>query len=164
MEYFIEKILFPLFSTFIGAFLAFRYQYLIEKRKDKRLVVQTLMIYRNVAADELDWIKAMNAIDLVFHDNERVRQLFDKYIECVNDDAKFLAADHVKVYYQMVYLMAQDCGYTQIMEADVKKNVYSPRALNIHYPNRYPDFHFDNTPKTAEQADLFEAICQIGLA
>lgn len=160
-----EKIVLPLFATFTGAFFAFRYQNFLEKNRDKRTIVQTLMIYRNVGADELDWVKAMNAIDLVFHNNERVRQLFDTFLEYTKDEDRFNNGDHVRIYHEMVYFMAQDCGYTQITEFDIKKNVYSPRSLSFHYPHS-GDLYFQpgQSPKTAKLAELLEECSQYGLA
>ena len=58
------KIIIPLCSAgigaIIGATLAYRNQYRIELKRDKRAVIQNLMMYRNVGAHELDWIKALN--------------------------------------------------------------------------------------------------------
>ncbi|MEP7377028.1 MAG: DUF6680 family protein [Chitinophagaceae bacterium] len=159
----IERVFIPLFATFIGAFMAFRYQYAIEKRRDKRAVVQQLMMYRNVGADELDWIKHMNVIDIVFHDNEIVRQLFDHYMDWVSTDEKFHTHNHVRVYYEMLYLMCQDCGYSQITEYDLKRNVYSPNALRDHY-NRPHSFVFVQGAQTKEIAILLDEISQHGIA
>lgn len=48
------KIIVPLLTACIAAILAFRYQRTMELKRDKRLVIQTLMIYRNVGANELE--------------------------------------------------------------------------------------------------------------
>jgi hypothetical protein len=160
----LEKIFIPLVATFSGAWLAFRYQRSIEKNRDKRAVVQNLMMYRNVGADELDWIKSMNVIDVVFHNNEAVRQLYDQYLEWVRTTEKFKTGNHVRVYYEMLYKMAQDCGYTQITQYDIQKNVYSPNALQIHYPQSVSEsFHHLGAP-TQELAVLLEEIYHLGLA
>lgn len=160
----LEKIVFPLAATFTGAFLAFRYQHSIERDKEKRAVVQVLMAYRNVAADELKWIEYMNIIDIVFHDNERVRQLYDKYLDCVGDTERFITKEHVDVYYEMVYCMCQDCGYKQIMQRDVKRNVYSPTALEKHYPRNEPAYPFYQGAYTKESAVIIDEESQYGLA
>jgi hypothetical protein len=133
-EAILEKIVIPMVATFAGAFLAFRYQHTIEKRRDKRTIVQSLMIFRNVGADELEWIKAMNAVEIVFHDNERVRQLWAKYLEYTSDMEKFKQSRHIDVYYEMLYEMCRDCGYNQITESDLRQ-FYSPNALSKHYHN-----------------------------
>jgi hypothetical protein len=134
----LEKVCIPLVATFSGAFLAFRYQHSIEIRRDKRAVVQNLMMYNNVGADELDWIKALNVIEIVFHNHERVRQLYHRFLNLTTppNDQTF---EYIDVYYEMLYLMARNSGYTQLTLSDIK-NCYAPRALQAHYPTRYkPD-------------------------
>jgi len=160
----LEKICIPLVATFSGAWLAFRYQHFNERNREKRAVVQILMAYRNVGATELKWIEHMNIIDVVFHDNERVRHLYDEYIVCVKTPELFEKGRHVDVYYEMLYLMCQDCGYTQIMQRDVQKNVYSPNALIHHYPDPIPEFSFHQGPLTKELANELDEISQTGLA
>lgn len=74
-----KKIIAPLLTACIGAILAFRYQHRIELKREKRYILQTLMMYRNVGANELDWIKALNAVDIVYHDNKKVRELLHTF-------------------------------------------------------------------------------------
>jgi hypothetical protein len=131
----LEKILIPLVATFSGAYLAFRYQRSIELKRDKRAVVQNLMMYRNVAADEILFINSLNVVDIVFHNNERVRQLYHQFLEMTKIE-NFSSGKHVEVFYEMLYEMTQRCGYTQITKDDVMK-FYSPNALDLHYPKNY---------------------------
>ena len=121
-------------------------------------------MYRNVAANELEWIKAMNVIDIVFHDNERVRQLYDKYLDCVHDPEIFVTNKHVGIFYEMLYLMSQDCGYNQVTQHDIKRNVYSPNALDKHYPQSVEPITFHQGPLTKETAILLDEISQCGSA
>jgi hypothetical protein len=162
LEGIIEKILIPLGATFAGAFLAFRSQSTIEKNKEKRAILQNLVVYRNVGAEELDWIKSVNAIDLVFHNNERVRQLFSLFYEIVCDEVRYGKSEHVDVYYEMLYEMAKDCGYDQMTVSEIKSKVYSPQALSRHYPPQ----HFAQSlgPPNSEMAKLLEEISQLGTA
>jgi hypothetical protein len=155
-----EKVAIPLFATFSGAFLAFRYQYSIEKNRDKRAIVQNLMMYRNVGADELEWIKAMNAAEIVFHNSERVRHLITDFFDCTDDEARVGRDEHVPIYNEMVYEMAQDCGYTQITISDIKR-VYSPIGLAAHYPNRKKFYPVLGAPD-AHLATLLDEISQYG--
>jgi hypothetical protein len=143
----LEKILIPLVATFSGAYLAFRYQRSIELKRDKRAVVQNLMMYRNVAVEEILFINSLNVVDIVFHDNERVRQLYHQFLEMTKAE-NFSTGKHVVVFYDMLYEMAQRSGYTQITKDDLK-TFYSPNALEAHYPKKYSyeppsTFRFDN--------------------
>lgn len=147
----VEKIIFPLFSTFTGAFLAFRYQYKIEKRRDKRQVLQHLVAYRNVGADELDWIKMMNIVNVVFHDDEIVRQEYAKYLDLIEPD-KIKSGEYIDVYYDMLYEMAKASGYSQLIRSDLTQ-YYAPIGLRQHYPlrgrmarRRIPKFSYLSSP------------------
>lgn len=77
---FIKYVIIPLVSACVGAIIAFKYQRTTELKRDKRAVIQTLMMYRNVGAHELDWIKALNVIDIVFHSDKEVIALFHTFL------------------------------------------------------------------------------------
>ena len=47
MENIVTQILIPIISAFIGAMSAFWYQKRLENKRDKKSIIQTLMIYRN---------------------------------------------------------------------------------------------------------------------
>ena len=76
---FIQYVLIPLSAAIVGAIigavLAFWYQRKMEIRRDKRGLMQVLMGYRTTGAIEIDWIRALNMVDAVFHDNKKVKNL-----------------------------------------------------------------------------------------
>jgi hypothetical protein len=128
-----EKIFIPLIAAAIGAILAFRYQHRLELKRDKRLVIQSLMIYRNVGAYELDWIKALNAVDIVFINDKRVRELYHTFLAQTRPPF-FQSRQYVETFYQRVYEMAQCSGYKNLTMHDIR-DFYSPEALINPYPN-----------------------------
>lgn len=130
----IEKILIPVIAAFVGALLAFRYQHRIELKREKRYVLQTLMMYRNVGADELDWIKALNAIDLVYINHKRVIELYHKFIAYTQPDM-FATRQYIDVFYDLIYEMGQCSGHKKLTLAYIR-DFYAPEALNLHYPSR----------------------------
>lgn len=71
----IQYVIIPLASAIIGAMIAFWYQRKMEIRRDKRNLMQALMGYRTIGAVEIDWIRALNMVDAVFHDNKKVKDL-----------------------------------------------------------------------------------------
>lgn len=132
-------ILIPIVSAVIGALigtsLAFVYQSKAEIRKEKRAILQALMMYRNVGAGELDWIKALNVIDLVYHNHPKVIELYHKYLACT-DPAIFHTQQHLEVYVQLLYAMAQCTGYKNLTETNIRQ-IYAPEGLIQHYPHRF---------------------------
>ena len=129
----LEKIAIPLIAAAIGAVLAFRYQHTLELKREKRHIIQALMMYRNVGANELDFIKALNAVDIVFHDNKKVRTLLHTYFDQVTEPY-FHNYQWRDTFFEMLYEMAQSSGYSYLTKDDIR-NYYSPRALDWHYPN-----------------------------
>lgn len=130
----LEKIAMPLLAAFVGAVLAFRYQRTMELKRDKRLVIQTLMIYRNVGANELDWIKALNAIDVVFNKDKKVRELFHTFLAQTRPPL-FQNGQWIETFYQLVFEMARCSDYKSLTMHEIR-DFYSPEALMQHYPNR----------------------------
>jgi hypothetical protein len=131
---FLEKILIPLLAAFLGAILAFRYQHKMELRREKRYILQTLMMYRNVGADELDWIKALNAIDLVYMNHPKVIELYHTFIAYTQPEM-FATRQYMDVFYNLLYEMGQCSGHKKLTLAYIR-DYYAPEALNLHYPNR----------------------------
>ena len=111
----LEKIVTPLIAAFVGAVLAFR--------------------YRNVGANELDFIKMLNATDVVYHDNKEVRDLLHTYFAQTVRPI-FESGQYVETFYRLVFAMAKDCGYNNLSMNDIR-DFYAPEALLIHYPNTH---------------------------
>lgn len=130
----LQKVIIPLLAAFFGATLAFRYQYRIELKREKRIVLQNLMIYRNIGAHELDWINSMNAIEIVFHRDQKVRELYRKFLAQTLPDV-FHQGLHVETYVDLVYEMARCSGYKHLTKHEIR-DCYNPIALNQHYPAR----------------------------
>jgi hypothetical protein len=130
-----DKIIIPLIASLIGAIIgavmAFRYQRKIEILREKRGLMQMLMAYRSIGAVEVDWIKALNMIDIVFHNSKRVKELLRKYMY-YTDISRFHTGEHAKVLVELIYEMGQLCGYTDLKESDIRDS-YNPRALNHIY-------------------------------
>jgi hypothetical protein len=129
----VTKILIPLLAALIGAILAFRYQYHIELKRDKRVVLQNLMIYRNVGANEMQWINSINSIDIVFNKDARVRELYHTFLAQTRHPF-FENKQYIETFYQLLFAMGQCSGYKHLTMLDIR-DYYAPEALNMHYPN-----------------------------
>src|SRR5260221_5899727 len=130
-----EKIFISLIASvigaIIGAMLAFWYQRKLEIQRDKRGLMQMLMAYRTVGAVEIDWIKALNMIDIVFHNNKEVKRLFRSYMHHT-DTSIYANGHHQTVLVELLVEMWKSCGYTELTEADIRDG-YNPIALRHIY-------------------------------
>lgn len=129
----IEKIIIPLIAAFIGAVLAFRYQRTLELRRDKRHIIQSLMVYRNVGARELDWIKALNAIDVVFNNDKGVKALYRTFL-AQTAPPLYENGQWIETFYILLHEMAKCSDYKNLSLQDVRE-FYAPEGLALHYPN-----------------------------
>jgi hypothetical protein len=116
-------------ASFFGAYFAFRYNYQMELKRDKRQVFQILMIYRNAWADEIEWIKTMNAVSVVFSREKRVLELYRTFL---NQTKTSVDEQVIETYYQMLFQMAQCSGYKHLQVSDIKE-FYNPLGLDKHY-------------------------------
>jgi hypothetical protein len=108
-----------LIGAIIGAIMAFRYQRKMEIQRDKRGLMQMLMAYRTIGAVEVDWIKALNMIDIVFHDNKEVKRLLRSYMYHT-DTSRYPTGHHREVLVQLLVAIGKECGYTEITETDIR--------------------------------------------
>ena len=129
----VYKILIPLISACVGGIMAFRYQRISELKRDKRFIIQTLMMYRNVGVQELDWIKALNTIDIVFHNNEKVREFYHSFLAQTTPPL-YKNGQWVETFYQMLHEMILCSDYKGLTIHDIR-DFYSPNILEMHYPN-----------------------------
>lgn len=144
-----EKIFVPLIAALlggvIGAIAAFRYQNKAELKREKRQVFHILMMNRNIAVDELDWIKHVNVIPSVYHDNPEVIQLLRAFM--AQTEANIIhTLQHVETYNKMLLEMAKTCGYKNLNLADIRES-YTPAALEAHFR------HLRSTPHTSSVSD-----------
>ena len=132
---FIQYVIIPLVAAgigaAIGAIMAFRYQRKMEIQRDRRGIMQMVMAYRSVGAIEIDWIKALNMIDIVFHDNKNIKVLLRRYLFLI-DDSRYATGEHQGVLVQLIYEMGQVSGYKDLTESDIRDS-YSPKAIQSIY-------------------------------
>lgn len=139
-------------GAFIGASFAFVYQRQMEIRKEKRAILQVLMMYRNVGAHELDWIKALNAVDLVFHDNPSVIEKYHKYLALIEPNV-YKSGAHVQCFVELLYSMGQCTGYRNLTEDNIRKT-YSPEGLALHYPRTFEEVAPSNVSSVSESPKI----------
>lgn len=148
----VQYVIMPLAAAGIGAIggavLAFRYQRTSELKRDKRAVIQNLMIYRNVGAHELEWIKSLNAIDIVFNKDKEVKNVYHRMLAQMRPP--FFQSGHwVETFYQLIFEMGKCSDYKNLTMLEIRE-YYSPNALDIHYPN----MNVGSEPKVLPSTDM----------
>jgi c-di-AMP phosphodiesterase-like protein len=115
----IEKIAIPLLSALVGAVIAFIYQKRLQTRQDKKYILATLMAYRHVGPSNEEFVKAINMVAVVFHDNKKVKEWLDKYFEYTSSHI-YSGGHRVAAIFDLILAMAKDVGYN-LTHADVKE-------------------------------------------
>src|ERR1700743_1259865 len=103
------SVLIPIVAAIIGAFFGFIWQTQFDKRKDKKSILSVLMMYRGLKAQQDDFVKAINVIDVYFHDNKEVIGLRREYIRQLTRPL-FDTGHHEKVLLDLILAMAKDLG------------------------------------------------------
>ncbi len=126
-----EKIIIPLLSalagTLLGGGLTFFYQKKFQKHNDKKLVLATLMGYRYAAYKEPDFVKALNMVDIVFHDNRKVKDLLHKYFLYTGSEI-YSGGTRVETFFDMLLEMGRDIGYKDLRHSDIH-DFYNPAGM-----------------------------------
>jgi len=89
------------------------------------------MAYRTVGAVEIDWVKALNMIDIVFHDNKEIKRLLRSYM-FHTDVSRYFTGHHQTVLVELLVEIGKVCGYTELTESDIRDG-YNPKALRHIY-------------------------------
>ncbi|MFL9484200.1 DUF6680 family protein [Chitinophagaceae bacterium LWZ2-11] len=115
----LEKIAAPLIAAFLGALLAFRYQNKMEKKKNKIYIIATLMAYRHEGVYSEDFVKCLNMVDIVFHDNKKIKDALHRYFTSVSDIG-YSGGQRIDAFFDLILEMAQDVGYSNLKHTDVR--------------------------------------------
>lgn len=107
-----------------GLLLAFIYQKRLQTKQDKKYIIATLMAYRFAGPDEVDFVKALNMVDIVFHSNKKVRDLLHKYFEYTGSNI-YSGGHRVTTFFEMLLEMGRDIGYKDLKHSDLR-NFYTP--------------------------------------
>lgn len=130
---FLEKIIIPIIAAFIGAFIAFRYQNNAEAKKNKLYILSTLMANRHMGAWDDDFVKALNLIDIIYHDNKNVKEHLHKYFE-VTRGSIFTPGERINVFFDLLLAMCEDVGYKDLKRSDIN-DFYSPERPTLKESN-----------------------------
>lgn len=99
------------------------------KRDAKEKLFLLLMAHRKAFPPMPEWCNALNVIDVVFHDEKKVVELWHQYYGMLanppaNDN--YQPRDHA--YLTMLSAMARSLGYTALEQTDIDR-FYKPQAM-----------------------------------
>lgn len=99
-----------------------------EQRDAKRRLFLTLMAHRRANPPTVEWVNALNVIDVVFADHVQVVQLWHEYYAGLANppsNQNYESREHT--YLLMLSAMARSLGYTRLEQTDIDK-YYSPQS------------------------------------
>lgn len=123
----------PILSVWIGQ----RLHEKAEKRKDKIDLFKTLMMTRNKWT--IESVRAINIIDVVFSDDEAVRNAWRKYYDrlCVSDNPSEAELKKMQeAQYDLLETMAVSLGYKDKITWKTIQNPYVPRWITEEEKNQ----------------------------
>lgn len=99
-----------------------------EKRDSKERLFLTLMAHRRAFPPSIEWVNALNVIDVVFAEHPQVVQLWHEYYGgLANPPANENYQQREHTYLLMLSAMARSLGYRRLEQTDIDK-FYSPQA------------------------------------
>ena len=121
----IAIVLIPIVAVIVGQKLQDR----AEKRRDKLTVFKVLMTNRFCWSPES--VYAMNIIDIVFADDETVRQAWKAYYEklCIQEPDEMQIKQIKTAQEKMLESMAASLGYKDKITWDTIQNPYIPKGM-----------------------------------
>lgn len=120
-----------IFSPIVAVLVTLWYQHRKERRDSKRWILTTLLATRHSPILD-ETVRALNLIDVVFHDSNRVRELWREYFDMLNNEGLNNPSgwsQRQKKNLEMITEMAHALGYgNEITHLDVDR-VYYPVGL-----------------------------------
>ena len=126
----IAILLSPLMAWVVTVF----YQNRAEKRKSKRDLFLVLMAKRKSYPPPMEFVDALNKIDVVFQSNKRVRQSAKEYISSLTADGIASGLSN-SMLLDMLSDMANVLGYKDLRQTQIDR-FYSPTYLSNQLHNQ----------------------------
>lgn len=113
----------PIAAVWIGQKLQDKH----ERRKDKLELFKTLMMSRN--GWTVESVRALNVLDVVFSDDEKVRAAWKKYYDklCVENPTDTELKKVQDAQYELLEAMAESLGYKETITWKTIQKPYSPK-------------------------------------
>lgn len=136
----------PLIATLISIYISNRYK----KRNEKIKILEKLMITR-LNRSSIDYVQALNVIDVVFYNSKNVRKEYKKLLEEYYSDKPNNEEINIRNL-KLIEAISKDIGYTKINWEEIAK----PYAPNWYYIELRNQEKFKNGQLAI--ADIIESI------
>ena len=115
----------PIAAVWIGQILQDKH----ERRKDKLELFKTLMVSRN--GWTVESVRALNVLDVVFSDDEKVRAAWKKYYDkfCVENPTDTELKKVQDAQYELLEAMAESLGYKETITWKTIQKPYKPKGM-----------------------------------
>ena len=116
----------PIVAVLIGQYLQNREK----SRTDKKEILKALMVNRGLGWS-IDSVKALNLIEIVFHDEDKVLSQWKKYYNklCMENPAESELSDMKSEGDRLLKVMADSLGYKDKVTWDTIQKPYIPKGL-----------------------------------
>ncbi len=125
--YLIATVVSPFLAAGITAFLTLAWQRRSERHAAKEELFLTLMEHRKANPPSLDWVNAMNLIEVIFAGHEQVIKNWQALYNVLNNKSQVGTEIHQHTYLNMLSEMANALGYKKLQQTDIDK-FYSPQV------------------------------------
>ncbi len=115
-------------SPIIALFISHRIQINYEKRKEKIEILKTLMA-RRVLANSIEYVNALNTIDIIFADSPKVKAAYKDLYEAYNQPNFDISKSHMMLT-KLIESIVVDVGYKEKITWDAIQQPYYPVWLN----------------------------------
>ncbi|HEY2581637.1 MAG TPA: DUF6680 family protein [Mucilaginibacter sp.] len=121
----IINVLAILFSPLIAVGVTLWYQKRSEIIRTKKDIFFTIMKNRNSIYVPNDYVQALNSIDFIFNDDEKIKNLWAEYYANLNSkNPDFAARGHL--YIDLLSAIASHLGYSNLTQTQIDK-YYTPQ-------------------------------------
>lgn len=139
------KLIIPIVASILGAllgaFLGFLWQTRAEKSRNKKNILGIIMAYRGLLAEEDEFVRALNLVDLYFYDNKEVRLLVHDYFKHLYSPL-YETGHHARILLSLILAMAKDVGYGDLQANDI---------TDFYFPARYGEIVSPSTTDKDEK-------------
>lgn len=123
-----------LLSPLLAWIVTILYQNRAEKRKAKRDLFMVLMAKRHSSPPPVEFIDALNKIDVVFQNNKRVRAAWKEYLDSLHEKSHRFSSSN-SFLLDLLSEVANVCGYKNLKQTEIDR-FYNPKYLGNQLRNQ----------------------------
>ena len=124
----IVNIIAIILSPIIALFISHRVQINYEKRKEKIEILKTLMA-RRILANSIEYVNALNIIDIIFADSPKVKTAYKALYEAYNQPNYDISKSQMMLT-KLIEAIVVDVGYKEKITWDTIQQPYYPIWLD----------------------------------